>query len=55
MFPMRMDVWMESGLPDGIFSKQKSLFGKILEGLAMKDVGILYGHMVYFTAIWSIL
>jgi hypothetical protein len=21
----------------------------------MEDVGILYGHLVYFTAIWSIL
>jgi hypothetical protein len=27
-------------LPDGIFSKQKSQFGKILEGLAIEDVGI---------------
>jgi hypothetical protein len=27
-----------TGLPDGIFSNQKSHFGKILEGLAMEDV-----------------
>jgi hypothetical protein len=38
-----------SGLPDGLFSNQKSKFGKILEGLAMEDVGILYGHLVHFT------
>jgi hypothetical protein len=36
-----------SGLPDGIFSKQKSHFGLILEGLTMADVGI-------FMTIWSI-
>jgi hypothetical protein len=36
-------------LPDGIFSKQKSLFGKFFEGLAMEDVSIFYGHLVYFT------
>jgi hypothetical protein len=35
-------------LPDGIFSNQGSKVGQILEGLAMKDVGI-------FMAIWSIL
>jgi hypothetical protein len=38
-------------LPDGIFSKQKSELGSILEGLAMEDVGIFYGHLVYFAAI----
>jgi hypothetical protein len=38
-------------LPDGIFSDQKSQFGQILDGLAMKDVGIFYGYLVYFTAI----
>jgi hypothetical protein len=25
------------------------------EGLAMEDVGIFYGHLVYFMAIWYIL
>jgi hypothetical protein len=39
-------------LPNGIFSKQKSQFGQICEGLAMEDVGIFYGHFVYFTAKW---
>jgi hypothetical protein len=28
------------GLPDGIFSNQKSPFGIIWEGLAVEDVGI---------------
>jgi hypothetical protein len=41
-------------LPDGIFSNQKAQFGQISECLAKKDVGIFYGHLVYFTAIWSI-
>jgi hypothetical protein len=27
-------------LPDGMFSDQKSRFGKILEGLAVDDAGI---------------
>jgi hypothetical protein len=39
-------------LPDGIFSNQKSLFVKILELLAIEDVGIFYDHLVYLTAIW---
>jgi hypothetical protein len=30
------------GLPDGILSKQKSKFGKILEGLRIENVGIFY-------------
>jgi hypothetical protein len=33
---------MEAGLPDGIIINQKYIFGKILEGLAMADVGIFY-------------
>jgi hypothetical protein len=42
-------------LPDGIFSNQKSRFGFISEEFAMKDIGILYGHLVYFIASWYIL
>jgi hypothetical protein len=42
------------GLPDGIFSYQKSEFGYILNGLGMENSGIgilrpfgvFYGHMV---------
>jgi hypothetical protein len=35
------------GLPDGLFSNQKFKFGQILEGLALEDVGLFYGHMVH--------
>jgi hypothetical protein len=48
-----------SGLPDGLFSNKKSKLGKILEGLAMDDDGIFYGHfgpiyglLLYFMDIW---
>jgi hypothetical protein len=44
-----------TGLPDGIFSNQKSKFEYILEGLAIEKVAIFYGHLVSFTAIWYIL
>jgi hypothetical protein len=43
------------GLPDGIFSNQKSHFGKSLAGFAMEDVGLFCCHLVYFTTIWYIL
>jgi hypothetical protein len=39
-----------TGLPDGVFSNQKSQSGQLLEGLTMENVGIFYGHMEYFTA-----
>jgi hypothetical protein len=42
-------------LPDGIFSNLNTLFWKISDGLAMEDVGIFYGHLVYLVAIWYIL
>jgi hypothetical protein len=42
-------------LPDGLFSKQKSQFGKILEGLATENLGMFYDHLVYGTAIGNIL
>jgi hypothetical protein len=38
-------------LPDGISSNQKSIFWYLLEGLEIDNVGISYGHLVYFTAI----
>jgi hypothetical protein len=44
-----------AGLPDGLFSNQKSKFGKNLEGLAMEHVGIFYGHLVHFTVFCYIL
>jgi hypothetical protein len=37
------------------FQNQKSQFGKMLEGLGMERVGIFYGQLDHFTAIWSIL
>jgi hypothetical protein len=43
------------GLPDGIFSHQKYKFWDILEGLGMKNVGVFYGNLEYFTAIWNIM
>jgi hypothetical protein len=42
-------------LPDGFFSNQKSIFGKILEGPRLEIVVIFYGHLEYFTDIWDIL
>jgi hypothetical protein len=44
-----------TGLPDGLFSNQKSQFGLILEGLAMENLGIFYDHLDYFRAIGNIL
>jgi hypothetical protein len=45
-------TWPKPGLPDGLFSNQKSKFGYIWEGLAMEDVGIFYGLLSYFMEIW---
>jgi hypothetical protein len=40
---------LSAGLPDGTFSnKKKCQFGYILEGLAMEEVGIFYGHFGLF-------
>jgi hypothetical protein len=43
-----------AGLPDGLFSNQKSQFGEILEDLRMESAGIFFGHLEYFTVIWYI-
>jgi hypothetical protein len=40
-----------AGLPDGIFSNQKSQFGCIFQGLGMENVGTY----MYFMVIWYIL
>jgi hypothetical protein len=37
------------------FQTKTPNLGKILEGLAMEDIGIFYVHLVYFTAFWYIL
>jgi hypothetical protein len=41
----------QAGLPDGIFSYQKSQFWYIFEELATEDDSIFCEHLVYFTAI----
>jgi hypothetical protein len=45
-------TYIQAGLPDDIFSKQKSQFGYILEGLSIENVGILLGHLKYIKAVW---
>jgi hypothetical protein len=45
----------QPGLPDGLFSNQKSKFGCILEGFGMENVVIFYDHFEYITAISYIL
>jgi hypothetical protein len=41
-----------TGLPDGLFSNQKSQCWQNLEGLGMENVVIFYDHLEYITAIW---
>jgi hypothetical protein len=41
-------------LPDGIFSHQKDHFGYTLEDLAIENAGILFGHFLFYVAIWNI-
>jgi hypothetical protein len=45
-----MELVLGTGLPDGIFSHQKSDFGQIWECHALKDVGKFYGHLANFTS-----
>jgi hypothetical protein len=45
----------KAGLPDGLFSNQKSKFGKMFEGLRLENVDIFYGHLKYITDIGDIL
>jgi hypothetical protein len=40
-------IW-QPGLPDGLFSTQKSRFGYILESLRLENVDIFYGHFGIF-------
>jgi hypothetical protein len=35
----------QQGLPDGLFSNQKSQFGKILDGLRLENVDLIYGRL----------
>jgi hypothetical protein len=41
-----------AGLPDGLFSNQKSQFVYILVGLGMENMVIFYDYLEYFKAIW---
>jgi hypothetical protein len=43
------------GLPDGIFSNQKSQIGYILKGRGMVYVGRFYGCLEYYKVIWQML
>jgi hypothetical protein len=51
----RIETEILPGLPDGIFSNQKSTFLYILEGLALGNFGIYHGYLVYFMSICYIL
>jgi hypothetical protein len=42
---IRQQKGRRPGLPDGVFSNQKSQFGYTLEGLELEKVGIFYGHL----------
>jgi hypothetical protein len=48
-------MYLHAGLPDGIFSNQKSLLGEILKGLGMEKVEIFYRHLEHIVNIWYIL
>jgi hypothetical protein len=54
-----LKFFMGEGLPDGIFSYQKSQFGYLLEGLGIEAIsrpsGIFSIRLVYFVIIWYIL
>jgi hypothetical protein len=41
-----------SGLPDGVFSDQISLFGYIWEDLGMENVFVFSNHLEYLTTIF---
>jgi hypothetical protein len=55
LLPVVALIVLASGLPDGLFSNQKSKFGLILEGLAIEDVVMFYRHLVHFTVFCYIL
>jgi hypothetical protein len=45
---------LNAGLPDGIFSKQKSQFGSILEGFGIENYFHVAIWNMYITAIWQL-
>jgi hypothetical protein len=44
-----------AGLPDGLFSNQKSQFGQILEGLRLENADIFYCQWECLKDSWDIL
>jgi hypothetical protein len=67
-FLLYNSFYAPAGLPDGIFSYQKSQFGYIFAGLAMlkvwlhfvailnilRQLGKFYGQVAYFVIVWYI-
>jgi hypothetical protein len=49
------DRGLQPGLPDGLFSNQKSQIGKNFQSLRLENIGIFYGHLENFMDIWDIL
>jgi hypothetical protein len=43
---------LASGLPDGLFSNQKSQFGKKFQGLGLESLDIFMDKLRYFMTIW---
>jgi hypothetical protein len=65
--PVLSLMYLNAGLPDGIFSNQKSKFGKFWRVLQWKmlvyfmdiwpllrPIGLFYAHLAYFMVIWYI-
>jgi hypothetical protein len=57
---LKKDDWVREhcfvpGLPDVMFSYQKSKFGYVLERLWMENVGMFYCHLEFAVVIWYIL
>jgi hypothetical protein len=44
--------FVQPWLPDGVVFIPKIPIWYTLEGLGMENIGIFYGHLVYFTAMW---
>jgi hypothetical protein len=56
LLPANCESLRRTWMPDGVyFQTKKSQLGQIFEGLVMDDVGLFYGVLVYFMAMWYIL
>jgi hypothetical protein len=49
-----MTTLTHTGLPDGVFENQKYQIWFIWEGVVTENVGLFYGHLAHFKAIWNI-